>query len=790
MQPYEYQRALAENEWPDILVAPTGLGKTSAVILGWAWRRLKGDEVPRRLIYCLPMRTLVEQTAREAESWFCNLQDTVSEANLPGGGDVTVLMGGEDAAEWRLAPDRPQLIIGTQDMLLSRALMRGYAMKRSAWPLDFALLHNDAQWVFDEVQLMGAGLATSAQLEAFRCRAATALPARSLWISATLDPSWVRTVDFERPPTVWRAPQDFADDAASKAVRRIVEAPKPIAAARAVADGAKKEDQAAYASAVAREALELRKRDALTLVVANTVGRAQAIHAALLNAGVSGEDLALVHSRFRPDDRARQMEKLKERSGDRGRIAVATQAIEAGIDISAAAMLTELAPWSSLVQRFGRVNRRGELNQSGGGTIRWIDLLAGDVKAGEQLTAPYEVDELKAARERLSELSDARPDNLDEPGGLPPARRVIRWKDLVDLFDTDPDLTGFDVDVSPYIRDAEDTDLTVFWRDLDAGVEGQSMPSPAELCAVPIVQGRDWIRKLRRKRGTVWRPDPQAAHGWIELDADPWPGLTLMVDARAGGYDPERGFDPGVTSPVTVLTTSKVAGGETVGDDQMSANVPVVTLSDHTEHVVAEMKTLLTALKVPEPLAGFLTRAARWHDLGKAHEVFQQTMRNGLGAHDGTLLAKSPGNRRHSRAGFRHELASALALLTVEQWRREADLVAYLIAAHHGKVRLSLRAWPGEAVPPDGRRFARGIHEGDMLEAVDLGDGESWPGGALTLSVMELGRDPETGASWTERSRALLSEWGPFRFAWAEALLRIADWRASAAEEKTEPADG
>ena len=48
------------------------------------------------------------------------------------------------------------------------ALMRGYASSRTHWPMEFALLHEDAQWVFDEVQLMDAGRATSAQLEAFQ----------------------------------------------------------------------------------------------------------------------------------------------------------------------------------------------------------------------------------------------------------------------------------------------------------------------------------------------------------------------------------------------------------------------------------------------------------------------------------------------------------------------------------------------------------------------------------------------------------------------------------------------
>ena len=96
-------------------------------------------------------------------------------------------------------------------------------------------------------------------------------------------------------------------------------------------------------------------------------------------------------------------------------------------------------------------------------------------------------------------------------------------------------------------------------------------------------------------------------------------------------------------------------------------------------------------------------------------------------------------NLRHGRAYFRHELASALALLAQENWSRHADLVAYLVAAHHGKVRMNLRALPRERAPTEsdraGARFARGIWEGDELNPVDLGGGERWAGGRLTLSL-------------------------------------------------------
>lgn len=153
------------------------------------------------------MRSLVEQSATEARRWLGLLQASSRIDRLPDPdvGVVTLLGGREPTRDWRLSPEAPTLIIGTQDMLLSRALMRGYGAAQSEWPLNFALLHADAQWIFDEVQAMCAGLATSAQLEATRRSFGTARPTRSLWTSATLDPAWLRTVDFSHaPPSRWR----------------------------------------------------------------------------------------------------------------------------------------------------------------------------------------------------------------------------------------------------------------------------------------------------------------------------------------------------------------------------------------------------------------------------------------------------------------------------------------------------------------------------------------------------------------------------------------------------------
>ena len=833
-KPDRWQRELAHGDWPRVLVAPTGSGKTAAVTLSWVLRRLHSPKVtPRRLVWCLPMRTLVEQTAGVVRKWCKQLSTSAAnEASaIPGADAVHVLMGGVDNSGWLDNPEKPSVIVGTQDMLLSRALMRGYASSRATWPMEFALLHEDAQWVFDEVQLMGAGRATSAQLEAFRrteaARAArvgnpVGLPSRSLWISATLEPTWIQTVDHEAPreeETVRVEPSAESD----ARLASLVGATKELSRFETVPQSPNSTDITGYVEALADAVTRAHRPGHMTIAIVNRVARAQDLHEAIAKKiakpGSSTPTLALVHSRFRPDDRKREMDKVAD-AADKNVIVVATQAIEAGVDISAAVMFTELAPWASMVQRFGRLNRYAEFGEDDPAKVYWIDLLGnvaeGDKHTGE-LARPYEVGELVEARDRLTGLPDVAPVNLPSPGDDKPPRRVIRRKDLTDLFDTDPDLTGFDVDVSPYIRDADDTDVRVFWRDLSEKAEQPPRPKSAELCAVPIGAAADWIKKVRKKHGdAVFASDPQWQRtdgkagapppGWKRFSEDPWPGLTLLADIKAGGYDELTGFTGVIKdTPAPITDQTSIAAlspdegeSEGHGEDRKSEIGVPITLAAHQRHVIDAAIDLCEALGIDPDMRRTVLRAARWHDLGKAHAVFQATMRRGLESGDGAeteLLAKTEkSNLRHNRAYFRHELASALAFLAHKGWSRDADLTAYLIAAHHGKVRLNLRALPRESGPKEpeqaGRRFARGIWDGDELQAVELEGGEHWNGGPLNLSVMELGWNVETHESWTERTRDLLTRFGPFRLAWMETLLRIADWRASAKEREDDSEAG
>jgi CRISPR-associated endonuclease/helicase Cas3 len=190
---HEWQsRLAADDACRDRLIRiPTGFGKTAGVTLAWLWNRLhqKNDAWPRRLVLCLPMRTLVEQTERAVLEW-------ISTAESNSKPKVHVLMGGLSPSDWHLEPEREAVLIGTQDMLLSRALNRGYGSGRARWPMEHALLNVDCLWVMDEIQLMDVGLATSAQLQGFANRNERSgklpRPRRTWWMSATLQRDWLR----------------------------------------------------------------------------------------------------------------------------------------------------------------------------------------------------------------------------------------------------------------------------------------------------------------------------------------------------------------------------------------------------------------------------------------------------------------------------------------------------------------------------------------------------------------------------------------------------------------------
>jgi CRISPR-associated endonuclease/helicase Cas3 len=827
LSPYAYQSRLAcgpdatpENieslrrgtQYRSLLInIPTGLGKTAAVVLAWLWNRIlhpdssHRDSWPRRLVYCLPMRTLVEQTRDAAKTWLQRVAKEFAQNAKPEGNELAwlaanspvILMGGEAAdvaqARWDIWPEKPALLIGTQDMLLSRALNRGYGMSRYRWPMHFGLLNNDCLWVFDEIQLMGSGLATTAQLEAFREKLGQNRCA-SFWISATLRRDWLKTVDFVDPskvPLVTLDERDFQ----THEVRERREARKPVKPANASMDDS---------SELATELFKAHQNAGEhTLVVVNTVKRARDLAQQLQRVIKSAEpkpEIVLIHSRFRPDDRSRCVGRLLAEPGEHGMIVVSTQVVEAGVDVSARTLFTELAPWASLVQRFGRCNRGGKENDKA--QVFWIDLPA-DNKQHAKVSPPYETSELLKSRELLQKQKAVGPASLPEDVDLSYQRgQVLRYNDFVELFDTTPDLAGNDIDIERYVREVEECDVQVFWRDWPTDQpppNDMSGPRRDELCAAPVGEFRNFASDPKRRK-LVYRWD-YLDERWLSVDTNRiFPGQIYLLHATAGGYTPEFGWDAKSSEKVIVLEAQPTPQLQSYDADRSSQS-GWQSISEHTDYVYRELEVILSELEIVEAEA--LRLAARWHDRGKAHPAFVAKLKpEALAAaraeqlFNGDFPAKAPadawvhGRNQNPdyRKHFRHELASALATLMVEHHQIASDvrdLVAYLIAAHHGKVRLSIRSLAEEIVPPDNRRFARGIWDNDELPFTELGGAAKAPSVKISLELMELGlceQPPLAGRpSWADRMLRLRDDprLGPFHLTYLEAILRAADGRAS-----------
>jgi len=762
--PLPYQRAYASSPFESTLIlVPTGLGKTWTVLVPWLHRVSEKEAgVPTRLFLVLPRQNLTEQTYAVATK-------AVAKANLSETVKVIELMGSSEDNDLKLGPEKPTIIVCTQDMYLSRALNRGYARRPLQWPIDFALFNQDCLIVFDEVQLMSDGLATTTQLAAFRERYGIVGTAPCIWMSATLNPEWLDTVDFRSSRPSLRAIELTSEDHKHDIVKARIHAPKTVQPAP---------ESCRTPEGCAAFVLGKHREGERTLVITNTVQRAKQIFDSL----GPREDAILLHARFRPGDRHAKVKAL-DAIGPRGQIVVATQVLEAGIDIDSSQLITDAAPWGSLVQRFGRVNRKGGMTAS---EIWWVDQpLRGKLKPEDKnLLAPYQAEAVEAAISKLKHLQSASPAGLPPEDGAAPWRNVLRRSDLLDLFDTTPDLAGNAVDVSRFIRSGEEKDCYLAWRDFRGEPEEAPEPAraelqPEELCPVPIGELREWAKK---RTLYSWNFGDKK---WVRAGGESiFPGMLLLTDSSKGGYTAASGWSPEskglVPAPPRHVPKSATANRQPEGDEDnpLSWTNHEESLTSHTNNVVTQMAKLLQELdhlKLHDFHAD-LRVAARKHDWGKAHPVFQETLGRKPG---GELLAKQERSKArpgHSRKNFRHELASALAMVAAG----DTDLSAYIVAAHHGRIRVCIRSMPGDLGTWAYR--VRGIEEGDTLPTANLGAGTETEPITLTLKVVPMG-SINGGNSWSERTLRLRDEVGPFRLAFLEMLLRVADNRASAQKD-------
>ena len=689
-RPHDYQMRLAcgerrERSYDDwlsdsnpcksmLIDIPTGFGKTGAVVLAWLWNRVlkHRDDWPRRLVYCLPMRTLVEQTLQNADQWLSKL-GLLDEVGLH------VLMGGEDADEWDLHVERNAVLVGTQDMLLSRALNRGYGMSRYRWPMHFGLLNNDCLWIMDEVQLMGPGLWTSAQLDWMRNdRFKSLKPCLTWWMSATIRPKFLKTIDRKNA----KLPEPTRIDLKEHDRKHeILQARRPCrlwqprfrrerrsSPRRNSAD----DKLSAFVQALAEDVTDEHHEESLSLVVCNTVLVAQKIYAAIRDTYTGASDVVLLTSRFRARDRERNQGRLLAFEEARkhtvtdgiasvpGLICISTQVIEAGVDVSARRLWSEVAPWPSEIQRLGRLNRDGRLN---GDACACFWEGPEKPKRGARLIGPYEAEKVKFGRKLIAELAAVHESNdtlsakaalanlstrdeikdLVEEALTPASEPCPRAIDVHGLFSTEPDVFGGFTDVSPFVRSQDESaDVTVFWRKWHSDTELrrlEELMGPAfalnEGCTVTV---RRLSEFLENRRAWIWDDKHEA---WEPIRArDIRPGMLLMLRRDDGGYSRELGW---TGNKVDKLDDAPPPGEphERFEDDRYSESGGWITLANHLKDTEREAVHIVQEMNLEDDVGSAVIHASSEHDIGKALSQWQGALPKPP-PQEGCVWAKAP----------------------------------------------------------------------------------------------------------------------------------------------------
>jgi len=628
--------------WPDVLDLPTGAGKTAAldiVVFHLALEADKGEarRAPLRIAYVVDRRLIVDDAYARAELLCAALRWSLLGANesqaeatkieaqkphliavfnriraeeivkrvalrlrrLAGEGQPPLLAralrgGAPREDDWARTPVQPTILCSTVDQVGSRLLFRGYGVSDSMKPIHAGLLGSDCVILLDEAHLSEPFRQTLNAVQ--RLRKPDTAPFEFAVLTAT------PTIKAERPFGL------SAEDEADRTLSRRIGAAKPvrlceIAGKQGVDTESRRTEFVAAEALSVLAALRAAIANPAVGVVVNRVARARAVFERLRSKLAESADVMLVIGPARAADRDRLAKLADIRTGRddlRGAmtkplVVVATQTIEAGVDIDFDGLVTEAAALDALRQRFGRLNRAGRDIKSEAVVLAHkedIGARADDTVYGDRIAKTWEalnrwkagaadgrldfgIDAMKAAlaSERVSDLT-AEP--LDAPVLMPAYADL--WSQTSPIPNADPDVALFlhGPNRSPagvqivWRADIEEDDLRAARTDPSGLTELLALAPPraAEAIEVPIWAARAWLRQVgargadfpdvtereydgaggREARRPVfrWAGKDDTRTGVIRADAL-HPGDMIVAPAAYGGCD-SWGWAPSETS--------------------------------------------------------------------------------------------------------------------------------------------------------------------------------------------------------------------------------------------------
>lgn len=476
--PFSWQEEVLDHicehgVWPERINAPTGSGKSSVVDIHLFANALAAvgaaPRVPRRLCVTVGRRALVDSQATRADKILGDLKDALADES----GEPGILRRVAEALQsfqtrnddQRSAPfevghirgelsnrnlpvtdiSACAIIAATPDMYGSRALFRGYGSTKAARPRETALLTMDTVMVLDEAHMNRQLLHTTQRIAELQKREVNLGVPTLQVVETTATPS---TGDSES--TTLGVDIEALDSPNDKELHRRVYSHKELVLRPIDKWDGKPGNAATVKAAVDAIKDFLARREAGEgSEVAHTVGCiVNHVRTAIsikeeLAKDLAEDEVQLLVGRMRPYDLKKLHPDLFTTEGDKSvKVVVATQTLEVGIDVDFADLVTELAPASSLAQRFGRVNRLGHRDDS---KVVVIEPASGD--SVKKDAPPYRAVDLSNAYAWLEALNGAENPSVNPaamvknpPVQSSPERLLYQrpeWPDLLEFSRTD-----------------------------------------------------------------------------------------------------------------------------------------------------------------------------------------------------------------------------------------------------------------------------------------------------------------------------------------------------------------